>query len=137
VLRLAILLVLLRSACAAADMGLVERGRYLTHDVAMCVQCHSPRQEDGSLIEGKEFTGAPFPVTAPTFISSGEWCVVTPPIAGLPGFTKAEAVEFFMNGARLGEHQPKWPMPPYRMSREDAEAVVAYLQSLPRREKDR
>jgi mono/diheme cytochrome c family protein len=136
VLRLAVLLLLVRSVCAAADAR-IERGRYLTHDVAMCVQCHTPRQEDGSLIEGKEFTGAPFPVTAPPFIASGEWCVVTPPIAGLPGFTKDEAVQFFMNGARLGSHQPKWPMPPFRMSRDDAEAVVAYLMSLPRREKDR
>jgi mono/diheme cytochrome c family protein len=116
----------------AADAEQIARGRYLTHEVAMCVQCHSPRSEDGSLIPGREFTGAPFPLSAPPFMAAGEWCVTTPPIAGLPEFTREEAIQFLMNGARLGNRQPKWPMPPYRMSREDAEAVVSYLMSLPR-----
>ena len=115
----------------AADANLRERGRYIAHDVAMCVQCHTPRDASGALIEEQEFMGAPFPVAAPGFIPEGAWCVTTPRIAGLPGFTDAEAVEFFMNGARLGRHQPKWPMPPFHLSREDAEALVAYLRGLP------
>jgi len=117
----------------AADAGQLERGRYITHDVAMCVQCHTPRDASGALIEEQAFMGAPFPLPAPSFIPQGAWCLSTPRIAGLPGFTDAEAVEFFMNGARLGGHQPKWPMPPFHLSRADAEAVVAYLRSLPER----
>jgi hypothetical protein len=115
----------------AADAGQLERGRYITHDVAMCVQCHTPRDSSGALIEEEEFMGAPFPVAPPGFMPQGDWCVSTPRIAGLPGYTDEEAVEFFMNGARLGRHQPKWPMPPFHMNRTDAEAVVAYLRSLP------
>jgi mono/diheme cytochrome c family protein len=117
----------------ASDEDRLARGRYITHDVAMCVQCHTPRDRSGALIEEEEFMGAPFPLPAPSFIPQGAWCISTPRIAGLPGFTDAEAVEFFMNGARLGRHQPKWPMPPFHLSRADAEAVVAYLRSLPER----
>jgi mono/diheme cytochrome c family protein len=117
----------------ASDTAQRERGRYIAHDVAMCVQCHTPRDETGALIGGQEFMGASFPVAAPTFIPEGAWCVTTPRIAGLPGFTDDEAVEFFMNGARLGRHQPKWPMPPFHLSRADAEALVAYLRALPER----
>jgi len=117
----------------ASDQEQLARGRYITHDVAMCVQCHTPRDASGALIEEQAFMGAPFPLPAPSFISEGAWCLSTPRIAGLPGFTDAEAVEFFMNGARLGRHQPKWPMPPFHLSRADAEAVVAYLRSLPER----
>ena len=115
----------------AADPSQLERGRYITHDVAMCVQCHTPRDASGALIEDEEFMGAPFPVAPPGFMPQGDWCVSTPRIAGLPGYTDDEAIEFFMNGARLGRHQPKWPMPPFHMNRTDAEAVVAYLRSLP------
>ena len=117
----------------ASDQEQLARGRYITHDVAMCVQCHTPRDASGALIEEQAFMGAPFPLPAPSFIPQGAWCLSTPRIAGLPGFTDAEAVEFFMNGARLGRHQPKWPMPPFHLSRADAEAVVAYLRSLPER----
>jgi mono/diheme cytochrome c family protein len=126
----ALVLLLSLPALASANPQQVERGRYLAYDVAMCVQCHTPRDADGALIAGQEFMGAPFPLTPPAFMSGGEWCIVTPRIAGLPGFTEDEAVRFFMNGARLGKHQPKWPMPPFHLSREDAEAIVAYLMSI-------
>jgi len=118
-------------ASLAADPAQRERGRYIAHDVAMCVQCHTPRDASGALIEEEEFMGAAFPVAAPSFIPEGAWCVTTPRIAGLPGFTDDEAVEFFMNGARLGRHQPKWPMPPFHLNRADAEALVACLRTLP------
>ena len=91
----------------------------------------NPGDASGALIEDEEFMGAPFPVAPPGFMPQGDWCVSTPRIAGLPGYTDDEAIEFFMNGARLGRHQPKWPMPPFHMNRTDAEAVVAYLRSLP------
>jgi mono/diheme cytochrome c family protein len=115
---------------AAADADLIERGRYLTHEVAMCVQCHTPRAEDGTLLRDQEFMGGTFPVGPPSFMADGQWCLVTPRIAGLPGFTEEEGIQFFMTGARMGKHQPKWPMPPFQMNREDAAAVVAYLRSL-------
>jgi len=122
----------LASPALGGDASQIERGRYITHDVAMCVQCHTPRDASGALIASEEFMGATFPVGPPPFIPEAAWCITTPRVAGLPGFTDAEAIEFFMTGARLGRHQPKWPMPPFRMSRADAEAVVAFLRSLDR-----
>src|SRR5262249_61069535 len=115
----------------ASDEEQLARGRYITHEVAMCVQCHTPRDASGALIEDEEFMGAPFPLASPGFMPQGDWCVSTPRIAGLPGFTDEEGIEFFMNGARLGRHQPKWPMPPFHLNRTDAEAVGAYPRSLP------
>src|SRR5262245_59773573 len=132
---LAPLVALLPGRARATENALLERGRYITHDLAMCVQCHTPRDANGQLVREREFMGGDaFPVDAPPFMNPAAWCIVTPRIAGLPGFTDAEAVQFFMEGARLGTHQPKWPMPPFRMSREDAVAVVAYLRSLGTRE---
>jgi mono/diheme cytochrome c family protein len=118
------------ATAVAADADLIERGRYLTHDVAMCVQCHTPRAEDGTLLRDQEFMGGTFPVAPPAFMDDGQWCLVTPRIVGLPGFTEEEGIQFFMTGARMGKHQPKWPMPPFQMNHEDAAAVVAYLRSL-------
>jgi mono/diheme cytochrome c family protein len=118
------------SVAGAGDAGQIERGRYLAHEVAMCVQCHTPRAADGTLLRGQEFMGGTFPVAPPVFMPEDQWCLVTPRIAGLPGFTDEEGIKFFMNGARLGKHQPKWPMPPFHMNHDDAAAIVAYLKSL-------
>ena len=46
---LAALSVGLGSPAADSSPAAVERGRYLTHDVAMCVQCHSPRDDKGEI----------------------------------------------------------------------------------------
>jgi hypothetical protein len=37
---------------------------------AMCVECHSPRDESGAIIPGKEFTGAPIPFRPPALSGS-------------------------------------------------------------------
>ena len=74
---------------AAADQDQIERGRYLTHEVAMCVQCHTPRAEDGSLLREQEFMGGTFPVGPPAFMPDGQRCLVTPRIAGASRWTVA------------------------------------------------
>ena len=61
---------------ASADPGLIERGRYITHDLAMCVQCHTPRDEAGRLIPGQEFHGAPVP--AVNTIRGLQWALRAP-----------------------------------------------------------
>lgn len=53
-----------------------------------------------------------------------------PALAGLPGWTVSDAVTFLQTGERPGGIAPRPPMPPFRMTRQDAEAVVAYLKSL-------
>jgi mono/diheme cytochrome c family protein len=113
---------------ATRQTSAVERGRYLTHEVAMCVQCHTPRDSNGNLIESKAFGGAPIPVTSPW--PNREWAFSAPAIGGLPGFTDEQVVTLLITGRATGREPPKPPMPPFRLSREDAEAVVAYLRTI-------
>jgi len=117
-----------QQAAASPDPALVERGRYITHDLAMCVQCHSPRDEAGRLIPGQEFHGAPVPAT--NTIRGMEWALRAPNIAGLVGFTDEQEMQILTRGWADGRPAPKPPMPPFRMSPEDARAVIAYLRTL-------
>lgn len=110
-----------------APAGNVERGRYLVHDVAMCVQCHSPRTRQGELIESRLLTGAPMPVESPFPFP---FALAVPQIAGLPGFTGDDVVTLLTTGRRPDGTVPMPPMPSFRMTREDAQAVVSYLRSL-------
>ncbi len=105
-----------------------EHGRYLVHDVAMCVQCHTPRTASGAVIPERLLSGAPMPLGSP--FSGKAWAYRAPPLAGLPGFAGEDVITLLMTGQRRDGTTPLPPMPPYRMSRADAEAVVAYLRSL-------
>lgn len=106
----------------------IERGRYLVERVAMCADCHSPRGEKGLFIAGKEYTGSPLGF-APT-VPMPAWADTAPLIAGLPNYTTEQAVKFLMTGERPTGVPVRPPMPEYRMSQADAEAVVAYLKSI-------
>ena len=39
------------------ESALIERGRYIAHHVAMCVQCHSGRDSNGRLTSDRYFQG--------------------------------------------------------------------------------
>lgn len=105
----------------------IARGKYLVQRVAMCGDCHTPRDEKGMPLPGKELAGSPlgFKPLAPM-----PWASVAPAIAGLPGFKEDEVVTFLMTG-KLEGASPRPPMPEYHLSSADARAVVAYLRSLP------
>lgn len=102
-------------------------GQYLVERVGICQDCHSPRDEAGSFLPDQWLGGAPitFKPTAPM-----PWAVVAPPIAGLPTMSPEQAVHFMMSGERPDGTQARPPHPEYRLTREDAEAVVTYLKSL-------
>lgn len=113
--------------------ALIKRGYYLVHNVAMCIDCHSPRGKDGKLIESRQLTGATLDFKA---IVPMPWMSFAPNLTGLPaGYTTDEMIHYLMTGIRprgLAPAQP--PMPAYRMNQADAEAITAYLASLPRLE---
>ena len=113
---------------APSSSEAVERGRYLTHDVAMCVQCHSPRDDKGEIVKGKEFSGARIRVESP--FPGPPWAVQAPNLRGLTGFSDEGVVRLLGSGIAHTGAPPQSPMPPFRMTREDASAVVAYLRSL-------
>jgi mono/diheme cytochrome c family protein len=118
-----------KSPPAADRGGSIGRGRYIVEQVALCVECHTPRDENGQLLRSKHLDGAPVPVKAPPYPRM-KWALKAPALAGLPGYTKEEGIRLLTQGITRDGRTPDPPMPPFRMNRTDAEAVVAYLQSL-------
>jgi mono/diheme cytochrome c family protein len=106
----------------------IARGKYLVESVAHCGECHSPHNEKGEPVPGKQLKGATLdfkPITPMPI-----WADKAPNIAGMRGWEDADAVKFFMTGLAYNDLPARPPMPQYKMNKEDAEAVVAYLKSL-------
>ena len=108
--------------------GDVEHGRYLVLHVAMCVQCHSPRDDEGKILEGRILSGAPVPIHSPPWTE--DWAAHAPRIDGLPGYTDELATRLLTQGG-IGRdgRRLKSPMPPFRMTAQDAADVIAFLRS--------
>jgi mono/diheme cytochrome c family protein len=116
------------TAASSAGRGNPERGRYLVENVAMCAECHSTRDDQGAIAAGTRFLGGPLPVR-PSWAS--DWATRAPRIAGLPGYTDEQGIRLLTQGAidRDG-NQLRPPMPRFRMSPEDAAAVIAFLRTI-------
>ncbi len=111
-----------------ANEGSVTRGEYLVNSVAVCSQCHTPRNGAGALDRSKWLEGAPLWLTSAEPVEN--WPLQAPRIAGaLPG-TDAEMVKLLTTGIWKTGTYLRAPMPQFRMSPEDAESVVAYLKSV-------
>jgi mono/diheme cytochrome c family protein len=109
----------------------LARGRHIVEGVAMCHDCHTAMLPDGQPDTGNALMGATLPFRPTIDMPFAE---VAPQVAGLPTMSDDEAVHFFMTGQRPGGVPPRPPMPRYMMARDEAEAVVAYLRSLARKE---
>jgi Cytochrome c len=112
----------------AADSGAVERGKYIVESVAMCGRCHTPWNQNG---EGKRenwLLGGPTQIQASYPVPN--WAVVEPRLAGRPPGTDEEFVRLLTTGISRTGARLNPPMPQFRMTRPDAEAVLAYLKSL-------
>ena len=110
----------------------IERGRYLVEEVAKCTECHTPRLAGGQLDQSAWLQGAPIWITPVRPIAN--WAQNAPPIAGLPGLTEAEAERVLEQGMGPEGEALRPPMYIYHMTHEDAKAIIAYLNSLPRRQ---
>ena len=118
----------IRSTPTASDKQ-IEHGKYLVMHVAMCVQCHTPRNEQGELDESQLLQGAPMPIASP--FPAQTWAFETPKIAGLPGgWTEEDLIRFLQTGKDPRGESPQPPMPPFRMTQDDATAIALYLKSL-------
>ena len=112
---------------ARAGGGNIEHGQYLVEHVAMCGECHSPRDASGEIAGDQRFMGAPIPFRPPW---PNDWAQRAPRNAGLPGYTDELAIRLLTNGAIDREgRQLRPPMPRFRMTVEDARDVVAYMRT--------
>ncbi|MGH9558491.1 MAG: c-type cytochrome [Bryobacteraceae bacterium] len=112
----------------AEDQALIERGRYIVENVAMCERCHTARDENGNPDRAHWLMGGP--ITVRPAYSAPNWAFVEPRLAGSPPGTDAEFIRLLTTGISRTGAPPKPPMPPFRMTRQDAESVLAYLKSL-------
>jgi mono/diheme cytochrome c family protein len=116
------------AAAHEASTDAVARGQYIVESVAMCGRCHSPVDAHGNRDPQHWLQGGSIGF-APTVETDG-WMMIAPRIAGAPPGTDEEFVHLMMTGvSRRGTHL-RPPMPQFRMTQSDAEAVLAYLKSL-------
>ncbi len=106
----------------------VERGKYLVHHMARCIECHTPRNSRGEMDRSRLLRGTPIPVKSP--FANKQWAFRAPAIAGLPGWSERAAIHLLTMGKRESGYKPRAPMPEYRMTHEDAAAIVSYLKAL-------
>ena len=116
------------TSVTAQNNNPIVRGQYLVEQVAMCADCHSPRNEQGEFDRVHWLQGAPigfkpiFPMPA--------WADIAPSIAGIGNEEEEAVVKLLETGLNSQGMLARPPMPTYRLSHSDAVAVVAYLKSL-------
>ena len=124
---------LLIGAPAFGQDAEVQRGKYLVEEVARCQECHTPKTDAGDFDTAKMLKGAKLNV-APIAPIAG-WHAASPDLTstsalwqrwGDDGMIKFLETAKNPRGGKAGA-----PMPAYMMKHEDADAIVAYLKSLP------
>jgi mono/diheme cytochrome c family protein len=112
-----------------ANGGQVARGKYIVEEVAKCVNCHTPRDQNGEIDRSRLLSGAPvfFQPAQPM----ADWPQICPRIGGTPSGTDEDMITLLTTGIWNKTGKPlRQPMPTFHMTREDADAVLAYLKSL-------
>lgn len=106
----------------------VSRGRYIVENVAVCSQCHTPHDNQGQMDRSKWLEGGPLWLQSAQ--QPSDWPQRAPRIAGNPPGTDADMIKLLTTGIGRDGKPLRAPMPQFRMTTEDAQAVVAYLKSL-------
>jgi mono/diheme cytochrome c family protein len=117
------------SDSATPDAAMIARGEYLVQHVAMCVQCHSARTDDGEIVPETMLHGAIMPVDPPSWKET--WASKAPDIVTMARGRPDYVVSVLTIGRGTDGIPPESPMPPFRLKEADARAIVAYLTSLP------
>ena len=111
----------------------IERGKYLVEEVGRCQECHTPKTETGEFDKTKWMKGATL-VGVPAAPIPG-WHQKSPDLTstsalwtrwGQDGFSQFLQTAKNPRGGKAGP-----PMPAYTLKAEDADAIAAYLKSLP------
>lgn len=118
-----------KNAAPAAPQNSVDRGRYLVEDVAMCEECHTPRDANGSLDESRRLQGAQIWIVP--VHPNPDWAMHAPPLAGFGEYSDEQAEAILERGSGPNGVPIRQPMHIYHMNHADAQAIIAYLRSLP------
>lgn len=114
----------------------VERGDYLVNTILACGNCHSPRDANGQIIQGKALSGGRVFSTPAFEVTTSN---ITPDIdTGIGSWSDAEIKRALVEGVRPDHGQLPgvalaaiMPVNFYKaLLREDLDAIVAYLRSL-------
>src|ERR1051326_3263034 len=117
-----------RASPSAQGADAVARGRYIVEGVAVCWTCHTPRDAQGTSDRSRWLLGGP--IGYESTASAAHWAEIAPRLAGSPPGTDDQFIRLMMTGISRTGNAPRPPMPQFRMSRSDAESVLAYLKSL-------
>jgi len=118
------------SASDSTDLGVIARGKYIVESVAVCSQCHTPHDSQGRPIQSEWLAGGPLWLQPSE--PMGDWPQRVPRIGVTPPGTDQEMTMLLTTGIWRDGTRLRPPMPQFRMSIDDAQAVVAYLKSLRR-----
>jgi mono/diheme cytochrome c family protein len=111
-----------------SSQAVVARGKYIVEDLAVCSQCHTPRDAQGELDRNRWLEGAPLWLQSAR--PTQDWPLQAPRIAGNPPGTDAEMIKLLTTGIWRDGKPLRPPMPQFRMTAADAQAVLAYLKTL-------
>lgn len=119
-------------ALLGADDASVARGKYLVDDVARCGMCHTLADASGQPDATKYLKGGPLSMQPLQTVE--RWHKTAPDITSTSRLWQrwgdAGFVKFLETAAGPTGNKADPPMPPYKLSHEDAQAIVDYLKSL-------
>jgi mono/diheme cytochrome c family protein len=113
---------------AAPAQSNIDHGRYLVEDVAMCEECHTPRDMNGNLDESRRLQGAQIWIMP--VHSNPNWANNAPPLAGFGEYSDQQGEDVLERGIGPNGETIRQPMHIYHMNHADAQAIIAYLRSL-------
>lgn len=112
---------------AGKSVAEVARGKYLVESVAMCGECHTPRDSNGGVDRSRWLQGAS--VRWVPAEAGPNWPLIAPRIGGNPPASDAGMIKLLTTGIWTTGKPLRFPMMPFRMTEADARAVVAYLRA--------
>jgi mono/diheme cytochrome c family protein len=118
-----------QTSSKAAGASQVQRGKYLVEEVAKCTECHTPRDSQGQLDRDHWLQGAAIWIMP--VHRTQNWAQNAPALAGFGAYSDADASDILEKGIGANGEIIRPPMHIYHMSHADAQAIVAYLRSLP------
>lgn len=123
----------------AGDAGGVARGEYLVMNLLACTDCHTPRRGDGMPDAARLLAGNAAFGMAPIgpdggMVPIGAANLTPDPTTGLGSWTDTQIKQAFLDGIKK-DGKPLISLMPYyafhNMSAGDADAIVAFLRSIP------